>query len=263
MLALDQAAVRAPQGHWLLQEVTLELKPQALYAVVGPNGAGKSTLLGVLAGLRRLTRGRSELDGVALQRWSASALARRRAVMLQDTAVALELTVRELVELGRYPHRQRPSAHEEALIDCALAEADLTALGQRSVGSLSGGERARAHWARAWAQIGCPGAGLDDEAAGRWLLLDEPTAALDWTHQHRLLQRLRSAAEQSALGVVVVLHDLNLALRYAHQVVLVHQGRVLACGTPAQVLSPRRVQQVWGVAAQHVTARDGAVQLIT
>lgn len=260
---LQAVCVLTRRGRTLLQDLSLQLSPGKLYAIVGPNGAGKSTLLAVLSGWQRCARGDCCLDGCPLPAWSADALARRRAVMLQDTSVAFDYTVYELVELGRYPYRTCPSPHERELIEFALQQADLTTLRDRLISSLSGGERARAHWARAWVQIGCPTFDpADTTVPGHWLLLDEPTAALDLAYQHRLLKLLQTTTESLGIGVVVVLHDLNLALRYAHHVLVMHAGRLVAAGTPADVLTCDLVQQVWGVWPQRIQTQHAGVQLI-
>ena len=204
----------------LLDGLTATLQPGRFTAILGPNGAGKSTLLSLLSAQRRPDAGQVLLDGQPLQHLSAHALALRRAVMPQESAVAFDFTAREVAELGRYPHRKHPAPDEAAIVDQALAATGVSALAGRNVNTLSGGEKARVHLARALAQVWSP----RTDGAARWLLLDEPTAALDLAHQHQTLRLLRHWAEQHGVGVVVVLHDLNLALRYAHDAVLLAEG---------------------------------------
>jgi iron complex transport system ATP-binding protein len=180
-----------------------------------------------------------------------------RAVMSQDTAVAFDFTVREVVEMGRYPHRRQPSNDEAQVVQAAMQATGVAHLAGRSVTTLSGGERARAHLARALAQIWHP----LPEVPHRWLLLDEPTAALDLAHQHHTLRLLRDWAEQQGVGVVVVLHDLNLALRYAHDAALLGHG-TCQFGTVDDVVTPQAVAHVWGVGCTEVRAADGVVQLL-
>lgn len=242
--------VRVMAGKRCLLTVSdLQLQPGRLVAVLGPNGAGKSTLLGVMGGWIRY-QGTCHWEGRELSSWSVTELACRRAVMMQQSTVAFDFTAEEVVRLGRYPHRHSPHADEDALVLEAMRAADVVHLRQTVLGVLSGGERARVHWARAWAQLECPGWPQRRPQAAGWLLLDEPTAALDLAHQHRLLALLRQACEAHGLGAVVVLHDLNLALRYAHEAVLVCDGTVCSHGAVRDVLQPQRIGAVWRVQAR-------------
>lgn len=245
-------------GQSLLDGVNLHLCPGEVGAVLGPNGAGKSTLLSVLSGLRVPDAGAVALGTRRLSDVSAEALALERAVMPQDSGVAFDFTVREVVELGRYPHRLRPHTDEVGIVRAAMALTDVTHLAGRTVNSLSGGERARAQLARVLAQLWLP----LPQGRPRWLLLDEPTAALDLRHQHETLATVRRWARQQGVGVLAVLHDLNLALRYADRVWVLDRGRVQASGEPGATLTPDLLQQVWRVRAQPVTGADGCVQLL-
>ena len=246
-------------GQVLLSGVDVALRAGEVTAVLGPNGAGKSTLLSVLAGLRPPDQGTVSLGERALADIPADVLAMERAVLPQDTGVAFDFGVRDVVELGRYPHRLRPSADEAAIVREAMALTDVTHLAHRTVNSLSGGERARAQLARVLAQIWHP---LPD-GRPRWLLLDEPTAALDLRHQHETLATVRRWAGEQGVGVLAVLHDLNLALRYADRVWVLDGGRLQAGGAPARTLTPALLQRVWRVRAQTVVDADGCTQLLT
>ena len=171
--------------------------------------------------------------------------------------MAFDFTAQEVVELGRYPHRNQPGAEEAQIPGEAMALTGVDHLAQRSLNTLSGGERARAHLARALAQIWQAPA----DGAARWLLLDEPTAALDLALQHHAMRLLRDWASQRGVGVVAVLHDLNLALRYADEVLLLGHGR---CQTgPVQaVLTPEAIARVWGLECMAVAAADGVTQYL-
>lgn len=257
LLELDRVRVNAgPQV--LLQLSRLSFAPGQVSAVLGPNGAGKSTLLSLLSGQRRPDRGEVNLDGQPLRSHRAEVLARRRALMAQDTQVAFGFLVREVVELGRYPHRLRPSRDEAGIVTAAMRATQVEALAQRELNTLSGGERARAHLARALAQIW--DAPADDGA--RWLLLDEPTAALDLRHQHEVLALARDWARQAGVGVVAVLHDTNLALRYADVAVVLQGGAVAAQGAVADVIAPHTLDGVWQVGSATVCHPDGTPQLL-
>jgi len=242
----------------LLANASLTLAPGRVTAILGPNGAGKSTLLSVLAGQRAPTQGRVTLDGRPLDAHGMPALALRRALMPQESAVAFDFTAQEIVALGRYPHRRSPGRDEDAIIEEAMALTDVSALAPRILNTLSGGEKARAHMARALAQLWHP----RPDGATRWLLLDEPTAALDLAHQHSAMRLLRAWAGRG-VGVVAVLHDLNLARRYADEVVVLGDAAGgLLQGATAEVLEPGLIEAVWGTPCQPVTSADGTVQYL-
>lgn len=242
----------------LLSDLDLDLTPGEVGVVLGPNGAGKSTLLSVLAGLRAPDSGSVLLGDCVLHTIPAEVLALERAVMQQDSAVAFDFSVREVVELGRYPHRLRPSADEAGIAREAMALTGVSHLADRAINSLSGGERARVQLARVLAQVWHP---LPDRRP-RWLLLDEPTAALDLHHQHQTLATVCSWARDRGVGVFAVLHDLNLALRYADRVWVLDGGRLQASGPPAQTLNAAVLRQVWRVHAEAVEASDGCAQML-
>ena len=241
-----------------LATVDVRIQAGRFTAILGPNGAGKSTLMSMLVGERVPQSGQVLLDGLELSGHAVEGLARRRSVMPQDCSVAFDFTAQEVVELGRYPHRHQPGSGEAQIPAQAMALTGVDHLAQRSINTLSGGERARTHLARALAQIWQPPA----DGAARWLLLDEPTAALDLAHQHHAMRLLRHWAGEQGAGVVAVIHDLNLALRYADDVLVlggdagVHHGAVL------DVLQPALVRQVWGMQCDPVHSSDGALQYI-
>jgi len=217
----------------ILADVSLDVGYGRILGLVGPNGAGKSTLLGVLAGDVAPTAGSVSLDDRAVSDWSVRELAHRRSVLLQSNAVAFSFTGRQVVEMGRAPWLGTPSADEdENAIAAALAETDATAFADRPFPTLSGGERARISLARVLAQ---------DTPV---LLLDEPTASLDIGHQEDVLRVARRLAERGR-AVVAVLHDLSLAAAYADELAMLHHGRLVAHGTPAEVLTAERVEEVY------------------
>ena len=236
-------------GKTLLRAVSARFAAGEVTAILGPNGAGKSTLMSVLTGQRQPAIGQVELAGKALADYPHGALARLRACVAQETQVAFDFSVREVVELGRYPHRRQPVPHESSIALQAMRATAVDHLQHRALNTLSGGEKARVHLARALAQVWEPVTGPDGCPPPRWLLLDEPTAALDLQHQHRMLQLARSRACQHGAGVVAVLHDLNLALRYSDRCVVLQGGQVVASGRTAEVLTPGLIRHVWDVRA--------------
>ena len=216
-----------------LEGVSASLERGAITAICGPNGAGKSTLLSALAGLIAPDTGKVLLSGAPLSAISLRERARRIGYLAQDGDVAWDVAVRNLVALGRLPHGDRG---EEA-IDAAIAALDLGELQERPVSRLSGGEKARALLARVLA--GEP----------EWILADEPLAALDIGHQLRLIRYLRAAAS-GGTGVVLVLHDLALAMNHSDRVLVLHEGTLVADGVPEQALCAEIIGNVWGVAAR-------------
>ena len=230
----------------LLRDVSLGVAPGELVALVGPNGAGKSTLLRAIAGLLACD-GTVALGGRPVGEWTARERARRIALVRQATALDASFTVRELVELGRAPHvgwLAALRAADHAAVDEALGAMGLEALAARDVSTLSGGEQQRALLAQALAQD--PGV----------LLLDEPTAHLDVRHELDLL--LRIAAERDrGRAVVLAVHDLERAARFADRLVVLDHGRVVAEGAPPEVLTPSLLRDVFGVEAEVEAGRDG------
>ncbi len=257
MLACRQASLKAG-NKVLLGETTASFTPGRFTAILGPNGAGKSTLLSLLSGQRQPHTGHIALDGVDLRRIDTHTLALRRAVMPQEGAVAFDFTARELAELGRYPHRRQPARDEAGIVTRALQATAMDHMQQRVFNTLSGGEKARVHLARALAQVWEPRA----DGAARWLLLDEPTAALDLAHQHQALRLLRDWAHAQGVGVVAVLHDVNLALRYADETLVLAPGEPPCMGPTASVLTAARIARVWRVPCEPVRGAQGAVQFL-
>jgi len=233
----------------LLDDVSVRVDPGRIVAVVGPNGAGKTTLLQTLASDVRPTRGSIALDGRPLERWSGAELARRRAVMTVGGTVAFGFSAREVALMGRMAERGG-GQHlvDEDLVDELLAALDCTALSDRGFATLSTGERQRVQLARAVAQVAdVPDApGTRDSLLERYLLLDEPTSSLDPAHQHTAMRLVRHEAD-AGRGVLVVLHDLNLAAAYADDIVLMDAARVVAAGPPARTMEAQLLEQVFGV----------------
>jgi len=232
-------------GATLLDAVSIEVRPGEVVAVAGPNGAGKSTLLGTLAGDRTPDAGSVTIDGRELAEWPKVELARRRAVMSTDRAVAFAFTAREVAMLGRMPlHGGDPDEKDQAVIDALLEAVDCADLADRVYATLSTGERQRISLARAVAQV-TGATGAEDDGA-RYLLLDEPTSSLDPAHQHTAMRLIRQTAD-AGRGVLAVLHDLNLAAAYADRVVLMHEARVVESGTPAEVLRADLLETVFDI----------------
>lgn len=224
-----------------LNGVSLTLRKGEVTAICGPNGAGKSTLLSALAGLEDVNGGTVRLDGTELSRLTPQERAQQIGYLPQSGEVAWNVDVATLTQFGRLPWRTSPDEDAKAVAE-ALATLDLTRMATRAVNSLSGGERARALLARVLA--GRP----------QWILADEPLAALDLSHQLALLntfaQLTGREADSAALnraGVVLVLHDLALAMNHADRVIVLDKGYVVADAPPLYALSEEIIAQVWGV----------------
>lgn len=231
------AAVRGVTVHrgarQVLAGVSLEVRAGEVLALVGPNGAGKTTLLGVLAGDTAIDAGEVDICGAPLQSWTPMELAWRRAVLPQQSMLSFPFPVRDVVAMGRAPWARTDFAEsDDAVIADAMRRTTSDELADRHFTSLSGGERARVALARVLAQ----------EAPV--LLLDEPTAAMDLHHQELVL---RIAVEQARRGdaVVVVLHDLGVAAAYADQVAVLADGRLVAHGTPDEVMREDLLSEVY------------------
>jgi iron complex transport system ATP-binding protein len=240
-------------SHVALRDFDLAVVPGTVTALLGANGAGKSTALRALARLLRPRSGRLALDGRDLGSVPRRELARQLAFVPQSDAVAWPLTVEQVAILGRVPHRGwlLPfSAEDRRALDRALAQVELLELRHRPLDTLSGGERRRAQVARALVQ---------DAAI---LLLDEPGAHLDLRHQVDLFHLLRRLARERGLAVVVTLHDLNLAALFADRVVLLKAGRLLARGTPEEVLTPSLLREAFGLAVEVLPHPRGGARLI-
>ncbi|WP_298284390.1 ABC transporter ATP-binding protein [Novosphingobium sp.] len=216
-----------------LHEVTAQLRAGRVTAIVGPNGAGKSTLLATLAGLIAPASGTVTLRSHPVAQLNPDDRARRIGYLPQSGEVAWNLSVRTLAGLGRLPHRTS-AAENAAVVADVLSALDLTAFADRPLTTLSGGERARAMLARVLA------------TQPEWILADEPLAALDLSHQRNLATRFRSLAAEGK-GVVLVVHDLALAMNHADHVIVLDQGRVAAQGAPETALSEAVIAKVWSL----------------
>ncbi|MBP6768825.1 MAG: heme ABC transporter ATP-binding protein [Reyranella sp.] len=235
----------------LLRDVSLDVAPGEFVAIIGPNGAGKSTLLNALAGDRTLSSGEILLDGRPLPHWSKPELARRRAVLPQHSAVAFDFTGLQIAMLGLLAFRGTLSERQmQAVAEKALAETEALAFADRPYTVLSGGERQRVQLARVLAQCDA------DPAATPFLLLDEPITGLDLSHQHAALASARRRVDRG-LGVLAVLHDLNMAARYADRVGIVEDGRVTNLGPTRETLDPVRLSAVFATPIVRIEAAGG------
>ncbi|MDN4576292.1 heme ABC transporter ATP-binding protein [Pandoraea cepalis] len=248
----------------VLDGLSLDIRPGELLVLLGRNGAGKSTLLKAMAGdplpARTHMRGDITLNGAPLAQYAPAALARLRAVLPQTAQLAFPFSALDIVAMGRLPypksHRRDASgktvASDTEIATLALERAGALPLRQRDVTTLSGGEWARVQFARVLAQLW-----PDDEASApsvpRYLLLDEPTAALDLAHQHHLLSLTRELAATWGVGAMAIVHDVNLAARHADRMALLANGRILATGTPREVMRADLIEATLGLPVHVMT----------
>jgi len=244
---------RAP----VLRGVTMEMPAESFVGILGPNGSGKTTLLRALAGVIRPSGGRVLLDGHDLAGISSQALARRMAVVPQETHLAFDYTVLEVVLMGRYPYLgtfEIEGPADFTIAREALAATGTLALQDRPFDTLSGGEKQRVIIAAALAQIAAA------ERDGI-LLLDEPTVALDLAYQLELGTLLRDLQRRRPMAIAVSTHDLNFAAGLCRTLVLLKEGEVLARGPTEEVLTPEHIRQLYGVEAD-VTRHAGTGRIV-
>lgn len=223
----------------IIHGINLTLQPGEWLSLVGANGSGKSTLLKLLSRILSPQKGTVILDGKAIHNQPAQVVAQKLAILPQQQTVPTGLTVRQLVSLGRSPHQPwwqwELDAQDRTKVEEAIVETGIEALSDRPVEHLSGGERQRAFLALALAQ------------APQVLLLDEPTTYLDIHYQLQLLELLKRLNQKRGLSIITVLHEVNLAARYSDRIAMLKQGNLWDIGTPAAVLTPENLAQVFGV----------------
>nr|WP_029934049.1 heme ABC transporter ATP-binding protein [Thiomicrospira pelophila] len=238
----------------ILSEVSLQVKAGEIWVVLGPNGAGKSSLLNVLSGELNRFQSQVFLNQQPLTSYTSSQLARLRAVMPQSVGLEFGFLVKEVVALGLLDTSRDKV---EGLVNQALTLFDVTHLAERNYLTLSGGEKQRTHLARVMAQVLNP-LTLAEE---RFLLLDECTSNLDLAHQQKVFKVLKQCVREQKMGVVAVLHDLNLASQFADKALLMHEGAVYASGRVESVLTQNNIETVYQSSVE-VIERPGAWPII-
>jgi len=227
-------------GTPLLKEIDLDVEPGKITTILGPNGAGKTSLLRALIGELAPSTGSITLNGVPIKRVMPMQRARMLAVLPQHSLLNFPFTATEVVMLGRTPHATGV-VHDRQVVAEALQAVDGDHLAARIYTQLSGGEKQRVHLARVLAQIWEAAAGGD-----RYLVLDEPTSSFDLAHQQLTLEVVRTLARKG-VGILMVIHDLNLAARCADHMVLMQGGRIAVSGNPGDVLRPETIKDVFQV----------------
>jgi iron complex transport system ATP-binding protein len=243
MMKMENAYLAGRGGAWRVDNVSLSICEGEVLALLGPNGAGKSSILKLFSGELACEQGRIVLGSNDIRTLSPRSMALHRAVLPQKNYLAFNFTVREVVLMGRSPHAGCGETSDENAIQWAMEMTDVLNFAEREYLNLSGGEQQRVHLARVLAQIGPENGSL------RFLLLDEPTAALDVAHQHLVLSVAKRIARTLKVGVLVILHDLNLAALYADRIAFLKQGRLEAVGLPEDILSAEIIGDVFDMKA--------------
>ena len=227
------------KGTPILQNVSLRVRSGRFTVIAGRNGAGKSSLLNILSGEEKAFSGEVTLNGRAIQTYSLSSLAQMRAVLPQSNQPGFAFTVEQVVELGAFPFVVS-GGKKRALISDILEKLDIARMRKREITTLSGGERQKVHFARVWLQAKlspnpCP-----------IVFLDEPANNLDITCQHEIFSLLQQECAQNRLSVVAIVHDINLAARYADDIIFLKSGRLLRCSAADQCLKEDILEEALG-----------------
>ena len=240
MLKIEQLSVRYEQKE-VVHDFSFDVKKGEVLSIIGPNGSGKSTILKAVARMLPYSAGTVTFDGENMKKLSSKEIAKKMCILSQRNQAPSDITVRNLVSYGRYPHKkwfERLDDEDYAIVDWALEKTQLTHYKDQSIAALSGGESQRAWIAMALAQ------------KPQILLLDEPTTYLDIAHQHEVLELVRELNRDTGMTVVMVLHDLNQASSYSDRIVVVKDGYRADIGTPEDVMTEHMIQSIYKMEAE-------------
>ncbi len=222
----------------LIQDLNVEIEKGKITTILGPNGSGKSTLLSIFTGLNKPTSGDVIINGKSIKKLKYKNIAKEIATVHQQNTVPGDITVKELVSYGRIPHKkyfQGNTESDEDIVEWALKKTGLTNLRDKTVMSMSGGERQRAFIAMALAQ------------KSKILFLDEPTTYLDIYHQIEILELVEELNREEELTVVMVLHDINQALKYSHNIIIMKNGNIVSEGKSQEVITIDMLNKVYNI----------------
>ncbi len=234
-----------------LKEINWKVEPGEFWAVIGPNGSGKSTLLNLISGIEAPDQGEITLFGLPMHSFSRKALSRKVAVLQQDGLPPVSFTVREVIEMGRFPfldwRGREKCGQADKLIQDIMDRLELGDLADRQLGNLSGGQRQRAALGKVMAQ------------QPEVVLLDEPTTYLDIRYQQQFMELVAGWQRAEGLTVISVMHDLNLASLYCDRLLVLNAGAMVAKGTPSEILIPETLESVFGVKSHCLAHPDTGV----
>lgn len=229
-------ATKAYGDTFVVRDVSIQIPRRGITSIIGPNGAGKSTLLSMISRLVPMTAGTVTVDGLDVTRTPSDLLAKRLSILRQDNRVASRLTVRDLVEFGRYPYSKgRLTADDRVHVSKAIGFLGLEPLADRFLDELSGGQRQRAYVAMVLCQ--------DTE----YVLFDEPLNNLDMKHAVGMMKLLRQAADALGKTIVLVLHDINFASCYSDYIVAMRDGAIVRHGTPEAIITSHAIREIYGI----------------
>lgn len=245
MLKIEQLSVRYEQKE-VVQNFSFDVQKGEVVSIIGPNGSGKSTILKAVARMQGYHNGTILLEGKNMKHLSSKEIAKKLCILSQRNQAPNDITVRNLVCYGRYPHKkwfERLDDLDYEIVDWALEKTHLTKFKDKTIATLSGGESQRAWIAMALAQ------------KPQILLLDEPTTYLDIAHQHEVLELVRELNLETGLTVVMVLHDLNQASSYSDKIIVVQDGNRAEIGSPNTVITKKMIRSIYKMEAeiQHVS----------
>lgn len=237
-------------GKYLLKNIDCKIPTNELLVIMGANGAGKTTLLKMMSGLLHASHGKLLIDHKLIDDYTTLELSHKRAVLSQHYEIAFPLTAKEIVMMGRYPFFQsNPSEKDKAIVDEVLAQMEITKLANRNYQTLSGGEAQKVQMCRVLAQMQGP------ETQNKFLLLDEPVSHLDIKFQYQLLEIAQSIKNEKT-AVVAVLHDINLALKFADRILFMKDGMIVHQHQKSEQLDPSVIKQVFDVQATMIELPD-------
>lgn len=241
MLSISNTKYTIGHTH-IINGISINFEPGKFHVIVGPNGSGKSTFLKIFSGEIKPQQGMVQYDNTPLLQLDKIALAQRRAVMSQQPELHFPLAVSEVVMMGRYPHfNYNPTKKDESICEAAMAKLEVTHFANRNYLTLSGGEKQRVQFARVLAQV------WETPSAGsRYLFLDEPISSLDIHYQHQFLQIAKQLTSENIV-LIAVLHDLNLSIQYADNMVFMKEGRIQANGKPADIITAELIHSVFNI----------------
>lgn len=237
---------------FLVNDISLKVLSGEFVVIMGANGAGKSTLLKMLAGSLQPTVGEISMNEKSLKEFSTEELAVKRAVLSQQYAIVFPSTAKDIVTIGRYPYfNNKPSATDERIIQQCMQQMEVTVLAERDYNTLSGGEAQKVQMSRVLAQIGEP-----EQAKDKILFLDEPVSHLDIKYQHQLLQVAKSLCSHH-VAVIAVLHDINLAVKYASKILFMKNGQLITTLNHPHEISTNITHEVFDVDAKIIKDEKG------
>jgi iron complex transport system ATP-binding protein len=251
MLELEHITVQVGSKK-LLDDVSAVFPPGKMNLIIGPNGSGKSTLIKAASKQLLFDEGHIKYGQLQITDISYQRLATFRAVLSQQTEITFPLKVWEVVMMGRYPHFiTQPGARDEQAVEGAMRYFDVWPMAERDYNTLSGGEKQRVNFARVLAQIW-----FSEVEQMRYLLLDEPLTFLDVNFQYQFMHSLQFLVKKSDLVIVGVVHDLNLAIRFGDLILLLNEGKVLANGTPKEVLTAGNIERAFHIKPKILEHKD-------